>query len=274
MNQERRKMNKPFARLSMIFLLMGMPSLCAAANAPAQEEIVCIRCHSGQPGRLGEPVKLWRDSIHAANGILCNDCHGGDPKDAVNAMSPARGFLGAPKEADIPAFCGRCHVGVMKDYLQSAHGRRLGKGGPTCVSCHSNHLVLKASLDIITEKNCTQCHSYEQAMAIKEAMQQTEGLIVSIGGDIDAFKGEGVDTDKLGKGLFSVRNRFHTLFHDVDVEKVKQESTQINSELNKLADALGKITEQRNKRKLAGGVVVGGALIAALIFYLLRKTYD
>jgi hypothetical protein len=267
-------MNPFKAITSLLFFSFSMISPVSAADIPAQTEIICIRCHSGQPGRLGEPVKLWRDSIHAANGVRCNDCHGGDPKDAVNAMSPARGFLGAPKEEDIPDFCGRCHVGVMKDYLQSAHGRTLGKGGPTCVTCHSNHMVLKASLNIINEKNCTQCHSYEQSRAIKEAMEQTEGLIVSIGGDIDAFKGEGVDTDKLEKGLFSVRNRFHTLFHDVDVEKVKRESTQINSELNKLADALGKIAEQRIKRKLAGGVVVGGALFAALIFYLLRKSYD
>jgi len=163
---------------------------------------------------------------------------------------------------------------VLKDYLASAHGRALGKGGPTCITCHGNHLVVKATLDIINEKNCTQCHSYERARAIKEAMQQTEGLIVSIGGNIDAFKGEGVDTDKLEKGLFSVRNRFHALSHNVDVEKVKKESAQINSELNKITDSLEKITEQRNKRRIAGGAVVGGALFAALLFYLLRKSYD
>jgi hypothetical protein len=58
------------------------------------------------------------------------------------------------------------------------------------------------------------------------------------------------------------------------VEKVKQESTQINADLNKLSGVLCKITEQHEKRKLAGIVVVGVALLAALIFYLLRKTYD
>ena len=267
-------MVKLIGLLSPFLILALTLSRAQAVNVPVQEEIVCIRCHSSQPGKLGEPVKLWRGSIHAANGIACNDCHGGDPKDAVNAMSPARGFLGAPKETAVPAFCGRCHVGVHKDYLQSAHGRALGNGGPTCVTCHSNHLVLKASLDIINEKACTQCHSYERAAAIKEAMQQTEGLIIAIGGDIEAFKGEGVDTDQLEKGLFSMRNRFHTLFHDLEVEKVRQESAQINSELNKIADSLGKIAEQRRKRKLAGGVVVGGALFAALILYLLRKSYD
>jgi hypothetical protein len=261
-------------RISTILLAIVMFTIGVAERVIAQEEIVCIHCHGAMPGRLGEPVKLWRGSIHAQNGIFCNDCHGGDPKDAANAMSPARGFLGAPKETAIPDFCGHCHVGVKKDYLQSAHGRALGKGGPTCVTCHSNHLVLKATIDIINEKNCSQCHGFERARAIKDAMQQTEGMIISIGTQIDGFKGEGADTDRLEKGLFSIRNRFHTMFHDVDVEKVKRESAQIGSDLNRLTVALENITEERNKRKVAGVVVVGGALLAALIIYLLRKTYN
>ncbi|HLO26199.1 MAG TPA: cytochrome c3 family protein, partial [Geobacteraceae bacterium] len=248
-----------------MLLLLAALALATATPAAAQEEIVCIQCHGAQTGKLGDPVKLWRGSIHAENGIACNDCHGGDPKDLVNAMSPSRGFLGVPKQQDIPAFCGRCHVGVMKDYLQSAHGRALGHGGPTCVTCHSNHKVVKASLDIINEKTCTQCHSFDRARTIKDAMRQTEGLIVAIDGKISGFKGEGVDVDSLEKGLFSVRNRFHTLFHDVDVEKVKRESAQIDAELQKLSDNMAKLSEQRQKRKLAGAVVVGGVLLAALL---------
>jgi len=274
MKLEREAMKNLLTCISLAFLIACMINPVAAAYLPAREEIVCIRCHGAQPGRLGEPVKLWRESIHAANGIACNDCHGGDPKDAVNAMSPARRFLGAPKETAIPAFCGRCHVGVAKDYLRSAHGRALGKGGPTCVTCHSNHLVVKATLDIINEKRCSACHDYRRAGIIREAMQQTEGVIVSIGARIDNYKREGVETDKLEKRLFSVRNRFHTLFHNVDVGMVKQESARINTELNSIADSLDKIGEQRKKRKLAGAVVVGGALLAALILYFLRKSYD
>lgn len=266
-------MKNQYFRNTLKPLVMALGFLTIGTNASAVEEIVCVQCHGAQPGRLGEPVKLWRGSIHAENGIACNDCHGGDPKDLVNAMSPARGFLGVPKEVDIPAFCGRCHVGVKKDYMQSAHGRALGKGGPTCVTCHSNHLVVKASLDIINEKTCTQCHSFERARIIKAAMQQTEGMIVSITGKIDGFKSEGVDVDALQKGLFSVRNRFHSIFHEVDVEKVKRESAQIDADLQKISVTLQKIDDERRKRKLAGGVVVAGALAAALILYLLRKSY-
>jgi len=260
--------------LALLLLSITLTIPAAAADQPPRAEIVCIQCHGAQTGRLGEPVALWRRSIHAANGIACNDCHGGDPNDPVNAMSPARGFLGAPKEKAIPAFCGRCHVGVAKDYMRSAHGRALGKGGPTCVTCHSNHLVLKASLEIINEKTCGRCHGYDQARVIKDAMGRTEARIISIGADIDKYKGEGVDIDKLEKGLFSVRNRFHTLFHDIDASVVNEEEARINGDLDVIYASLSKIDEEHGKRKIAGAVVVGGALLAGIILYLLRRSYD
>lgn len=242
----------------------------------AQEptEIVCIQCHSGMPEKYSKPVKLWRGSVHAENGIACNGCHGGDPKDAANAMSPQRGFLGAPKEPDTPAFCGRCHVGVMREYLASAHGRTLGKGGPTCVTCHGNHQVLKASLELINEKSCSRCHSYDRARTIRDAMQETEGMIVAAEVRINAFKKVGSDTEKLEKELYALRNRFHSLFHNVNVETVKKESARIQIELKKIQGVLAKWDETSQKRKIAGAVAVSVMLLIALLAHLLRKTFD
>lgn len=254
-------------------LLCALGVFCGSARAE-QPETVCIQCHGSLPDRLGAPVKLWRTSVHAENGISCNACHGGDPKDAADAMNRSRGFLGAPKEADIPAFCGRCHPGVLKDYLASAHGRALGKGGPTCVTCHTNHAIQRASLALINEKTCSRCHSFERARVIRDAMQQTEGHIVSIDRRIKNYQSVGVDTERLGKSLFAVRNRFHSLFHEVNVTKVQGESAQINSELGKLDGALKVIDETRAKRKMVGGIVVAGALLLAVLFHLLKKTYD
>ncbi|GFO64847.1 cytochrome c3 family protein [Geomonas paludis] len=258
-----------------ILLLALLAFLQPAQAAPVEQpETVCIQCHGSLPDRLGAPVKLWRSSIHAENGISCNGCHGGDPKDAANAMTPQRGFLGAPKEKDIPAFCGRCHPGVYKDYLSSAHGRALGAGGPTCVTCHGNHQVVKASLALINEKSCTRCHSFDRARAIRDAMQQTEAYIDNISRRIAAFQVSGVDTEKMGKSLFAVRNRFHTLFHDVDVARVKGESAAINQELGKLDAALKEIERSHEKRRLAGGIAVGFMLLLAVLFHLMKKSYD
>jgi len=266
-----RQMN---AAINMLWLLATVFMLLDAGPAAAAgtDETVCVQCHAKLPGKYGEPVKLWQGSIHAENGIACNSCHGGDPRDAANAMKPARGFLGVPKEAAIPAFCGRCHVGVLKDYLTSLHGKALGRGGPTCVTCHGNHNVVKASLDLINEKSCSRCHSYQQAEKIKAAMNTTENMILNIESRTAGFKQQGIDADRLEKRLFAVRNSFHSLFHTVDTARVGTESAHIQAELKKLEHILDGIDEQLRKRKLFGAFAVAGALLAALLFYLLRKS--
>ena len=254
--------------------LLPAPEPAIADITTQQPQTVCLACHGSQTGRGNIPVKPWQGSIHAAQGISCNDCHGGDPKDAANAMSPARGFLGAPQETAIPGFCGRCHVGILEDYRKSAHGMALGKGGPTCVTCHGSHGVQRVTLDIINEQRCSQCHTYARAAQIKEAMQAVEHELVRIDRDLGQLKQEGVDTENSDKQLFSIRNRYHSLFHDVNVALVRQESTAIRGELNKLDEFIASVVDQRYKRKIAGAFVVGGFLVAALLAHLLGKTYD
>jgi hypothetical protein len=258
----------------VFLVLMVLAALSMNCGILHAEEIACITCHSALPGKYGEPVKLWKGSIHAENGIACNACHGGDPKDAANAMKKERGFLGAPKYNDVPQFCGRCHVGVLKDYLASAHGRALGKGGPNCVICHGSHQIVKASLELINEKSCSRCHSYERAKLIRGGMQETEGIIVALDTRIAGYKVVGTDTDRLEKELFSQRNRFHSLFHNVDVKRVTAESTQIQAELKKIETALKALDDQKGRRKLAGAIAVAVLLVAALLTHLIRKTYE
>jgi hypothetical protein len=259
---------------SLLIVLALLAGLLMSVGTARADDIVCITCHSAMPGKYGEPVKLWQGSIHAENGIACNACHGGDPKDAANAMKKERGFLGVPKYNDVPAFCGRCHVGVLKDYLASGHGRALATGGPNCVICHGNHQIVKASLELINEKSCSRCHSYERAKVIRGAMQETEGMIVALDTRIVAYKQLGTDMERLEKELFSQRNRFHSLFHNVDVKRVTAESAGIKAELNKLETTLNGLDEQGHRRKLVGAVAVAGLLLAALLAHLLRKTFE
>ena len=254
---------------TLLFCLAVSVMTCRAA-----QENACVTCHGSLPGKYGEPVVLWKTSIHAENGVYCHECHGGDPKDAANAMKPDRGFKGVPKETAIPETCGRCHVGVLKDFLGSAHGKRLGSGGPTCVTCHGNHAIRKASLDIINEKSCSRCHPYERARLMKLAMQETEGQITALDARIQTLKLHGKASEGMEQGLFSARNRFHTLFHNVVVEKVRSESADIRKDLDIIGSQIDAIEQAEQKRKMAGAAAVGGVLFAALLFWLLGKTYD
>ncbi len=237
------------------------------------QETVCIQCHGGQEGRLGAPVGLWRGSIHAQNGISCHGCHGGDPTDFAMAMSPERGFIGVPAEEEIPGFCGRCHVGVKEDYLESAHGQALDAGGPTCVTCHGNHAVKKAGPDLINPEDCSRCHEYGRAEEIKAAVVETDQMIGALEATVQTLHRLGVTTKKLEDQIFSARNQFHRLFHSVDVDKIKRETAGVQRELGKVSDQIEEYHGEFATRKAWGGAVTVLLAITGLLFMLVRKSY-
>jgi hypothetical protein len=265
---------KPALNLLLLSLVLALVLLAGVSLASAKEpETVCIQCHGGQAGRLGAPVAAWRKSIHAANGISCHNCHGGDPTDMAMAMSPARGFLGAPKEKSIPDFCGRCHVGVKEDYLASAHGRSLGRGGPHCVTCHGNHAVLTATPDLINRESCSRCHDYGRAEEIKSAVIETDRRIAELEQRLAALHRIGIATQEMEAELFALRNRFHRLFHNVDVERVRSQTTGFRAELGKIRERVAAIEAELKRRKLWGGGVVALLVTCGILALLLFKSY-
>ncbi|WP_146032969.1 multiheme c-type cytochrome [Geothermobacter hydrogeniphilus] len=257
-----------------LLLLLPGPVFSAGEEAPTiPRETVCLQCHGGMEGRLGAPVGLWKQSIHRQNGISCHDCHGGDPTDFAMAMSPERGFRGAPEKAEIPAFCGRCHIGVKDDYLASKHGRALGKGGPQCVTCHGNHAVVKASPDLINDKDCTRCHSFERAARIKAALTDTDRIISGLERDLADLRRLGIAVKKMRGEVFAKRNEFHRLFHTVDVNKVHQGTAAVQKSLGEVATEVAGIRSDLSQRKLWGGIAIVLLLVAGGLCLLLRRTY-
>ena len=260
---------------SICCLLVLMTVACWLMPAALwAEDTVCIQCHGGQQGRLAEPVALWRTSIHAENGISCHDCHGGDPTDFAMAMSPERGFLGAPEYVKVPEFCGRCHVGVAKEYLAGAHGKAIESGGAQCVVCHGNHAIKKATLDLINEKTCTQCHSYERAALIKLSLGETDTMVNAVEKDLDRLYRLGFAVEDMRGELFSQRNRFHSIFHEVNVELDRNETAGVQAELAKINKQVATIDATLGQRKLWGSVVIGLFILAGVIFLLVRKAYE
>jgi hypothetical protein len=263
-------------RLTGIALVLLLGTAFAARGGEENAvppESVCLQCHGAQQGRLGAPVKLWRSSVHASGGISCHSCHGGDPNDFAMAMSPERGFIGVPKGVAIPDFCGRCHVGVREDYLTSAHGKALGKGGAHCVTCHGNHAVVPASLDLINDKDCSRCHAYGRAGEIREAMRLVDARIVQTDEHLGRLHRIGVATRALQGELFALRNDFHRLFHSVDIEKVRRETGQFNGRLDGMATRLETIDAELHRRRVVGGLVVAGLAVAGILLLLVRRTY-
>ena len=247
------------------------------AEKPKVEKEVCLVCHDSdliKPEYRAIPAQ-WRQSVHYANGVSCSDCHGGDPKDAAKSMLPASGFVGTPKYKDVPEFCGKCHIGIMQNYLESGHGKALkatGKG-PNCVTCHGSHNIHKADIDIINEKLCTTCHSYERAKAIKASLLLTEMKIRKINNDIKTLKAGLIPTADDEKVMFRTEAEYRTLFHTVDVNLVKAKTEEFNQRLSAIDVGVEKgFRELRFRQNFAILIMLIFIGLAINIFLLGRKS--
>ena len=202
---------------------------------PRVEQNVCIDCHVSD--LMNEDYREipaeWRKSWHYRNGVSCQDCHGGDPKDAARSMKPESGFVGVPKPKEVPEVCGKCHLGIKENYLESGHGKALktsGKG-PNCVTCHHSHDIQKADINIINEKLCSVCHTYDRAREMKAALLLTEQKINEIDRDLKTLKAGLIATQDEEKVLFQTQAEYRTLFHSVDVKLVQARTEEFAKKL-------------------------------------------
>jgi len=206
------------------------------AEKPRIEQNVCIECHDSD--LVKDEYKAipgeWRKSWHYQNNVSCQDCHGGDPKDAARAMLPESGFIGVPKPKEVPQFCGKCHLGIKESYLESGHGKALmstGKG-PNCLVCHgSGHKIQKANVEIINPKLCSVCHTYDRAKTIKASLILTEQKINEIDANLKTLKAGLISTQEEEKVLFQTQAEFRTLFHTVDVKLVQDRTAEFTKKL-------------------------------------------
>jgi biotin operon repressor len=100
-------------------------------------------------------------------------------------------------------------------------------------------------------------------------MMKRDTMLMAIEKKINKLKLQGIDTDQQEKRLFALRNRFHTMFHSLDIKLIILESDHILAELEKANGAGG-----RSTAPLTGAVAIGWALLAALLFYLIKKNVD
>ncbi len=175
-----------------LVVLVAAPSAVNAASS-------CVTCHGNPDLFEGRELKIvdgWRGGVHAAAGLGCEACHGGNPDPslaedmdaAMDAQYAPNPFHGAPPRTEVPDFCGRCHsdpdfmkrfnpgerVDQEKEYWTSRHGQLLSKGDTkvaVCVDCHGVHPILSPR-DIaapVYPKNvadtCGRCHADPRHMA-------------------------------------------------------------------------------------------------------------
>jgi nitrate/TMAO reductase-like tetraheme cytochrome c subunit len=218
-----------------------------------KEESACLECHTSDvmDPELQQIPRDWKASWHYKNDVSCHDCHGGDSEDATMAMSHQRGFIGKPSHTEVPQFCGKCHIGILKNYVESGHGKALrttGKG-PDCVTCHGSHNIQKVNIDIINAQRCSQCHSYERAKIIKQALFLTDKKIEKIENELEILKTKGVYPEQEEKSLFDTQAKFRALFHTIDVSIIRDRTYYFTKKLDDIESNLQTTFQELSFRK-------------------------
>ncbi|MBI4788229.1 MAG: cytochrome c3 family protein [Chloroflexi bacterium] len=163
-----------------------VPTRVASLPNPTNQN-TCAECHTTQGGASAEIVAQHVSSVHAARGVQCVACHGGDATKKVKeeAKSKTAGYVGKPKTAEIPALCASCHARVelmrqydlatdqYSQYQVSVHGIQLAQGDnnvATCFVCHDGHATKEVndpSSNVYPQNVpalCARCHSNTQLM--------------------------------------------------------------------------------------------------------------
>lgn len=113
-------------------------------------KVVCATCHADQSADVPK-------SVHGVLGSdVCEGCHG-----TAHYTQAAAGVM--------PQRCAFCHKEVVREFLASAHGgalKRGGPGSPTCEACHGPAHKIVAAADTqspVAKQNlpdtCASCHS-------------------------------------------------------------------------------------------------------------------
>ncbi|MFH2036811.1 MAG: cytochrome c3 family protein [Candidatus Zixiibacteriota bacterium] len=176
-------MSKTYLIYIFVLLMILAPAavLCSDNN--------CLNCHTEMEDNDG-PSHLFTRDIHYQKGLLCHDCHGGNPAlEDMDDVRKSRGFRGVPNHFQVPEFCARCHsdaaymhdknqslpVDQLDKYKTSQHGQLLygKKDGKVanCVSCHTSHQIGDPRMPYSTTyplnlpAACGACHANKDYMA-------------------------------------------------------------------------------------------------------------
>lgn len=193
----------------LLFLSLSFVLADAALARDDAEPTSCVACHGSTDWFGEEHVAMAApfrgdaepDDAHAAVGLSCHDCHGGNPDPALAedldaAMDPeweANPYRGPVARTEIPELCGSCHsdpvymrrfdpsarVDQLDEYWTSHHGELLREGRDdvaTCADCHGDptlgsHAILpvgdpgSSAYPTRVAETCNGCHGDAELMA-------------------------------------------------------------------------------------------------------------
>jgi hypothetical protein len=200
----------------------------------------CASCHRGLtgPDDLKHTYADWKGSVHAAAGVGCEACHGGDPSKADRQAAHA-GILPSGQAGSrvyftvIPKTCGGCHAKELEAFRRSAHYRELQSTGrgPNCVTCHgamASHVLDPKTM----EMTCTLCHrrptrAYAARLSLIHAGDQLQRLRRAV----DLGTRAGIDVSAQARELVeltALQGRAVVNWHTFSMDQVLDETQAVS----------------------------------------------
>jgi cytochrome b subunit of formate dehydrogenase len=139
---------------------INIPDTCGKCH---QNESI-VSSHKLPPSKF---IDEYKASVHGQAlfkagliiSAVCTDCHN------YHDILPANNEKSSIYFKNVPETCGECHLGILKDYKRSIHGRLLEsnmQGVPVCTTCHTSHEIKRIDrlmLYGIETKECGGCHA-------------------------------------------------------------------------------------------------------------------
>lgn len=173
-------MKTSFLALTAAALLFFPPAVFGQKNS-------CVECHLQLEDELKAPVAAFKGDVHGQFNLSCADCHGGNPAQDDVERAKDKTFKGAPKRAQVPQFCGRCHadgalmrkynpalrIDQLDQFWTSRHGQLVRAGdakAAVCTDCHGVHGIQTAKFPKSTTfpwnipQTCGRCHADAEYM--------------------------------------------------------------------------------------------------------------
>ena len=232
---------------SSLFVITFSLFFVLIINTNAFSVDTCVDCHKDEKFRVQDKkvydyFNKWKGSIHDIAGVICVDCHGGNPAKAKKEEAHAKNLSPADVSSmvyykNVPETCGKCHEEVYDNFVKSDHYKVLKKTGrgPICTTCHGS-LVTNVYYTSIVLSTCIGCHN-QQNQNHPEVINTAEQILHRLNVSKGFMKWTSIHYKNKSGELIKLNALYQNIsdsWHQFDFATTEKDSNKLLSEVKAL----------------------------------------
>ena len=252
-----------------------------------------LECHEERVRSLATAnYQQWSESVHALKGIACENCHGGDPKQAAKEKAHINIRNNTDPQSpvyytNVPKTCGKCHSKELTNFENSTHFKRLEalKLAPTCTTCHAPHTFTVMNPEEFRQ-SCGNCHSVYKKVAPYDIPLKAEDMLRKVNKlkfniemarqDIYWAKKNGTDVSQAEAytdNALKMLGNLAPMWHEFNLTHFEEEVDSANQEVNKADELLRQpVTPTKTSVPASPGFMGLSGIVSLLaVIYLIRR---